>query len=282
MTSHAQVITQPSVRGDGSVDSVVRPAQPGAGGYTFLELAVPTRTLEGNPLGRFVLARCGDAGCADHRRDWSIPLRRCLHITGLRHIPDLPDAVCLRLLVPTTLDAGYDWLREIPAGTLINVLGPYGREIRLPNDAHHLLLVSTKELAPLLLPAVEQALDRNVRVTMILRDQSANPDLLSLLPLPVEVQATQSQTEWLALIDEGVPWADAMIICDAALSPQGWADAIRDRRLFLNDDFAQIWMPAAYLCGTGACMACVVARSNGSLTRACINGPFFPLTSLVR
>ena len=282
MRDDPQQPIQPAIREDGTVDSIVLHQPQRVGGYTFLELAIPTHVLRDRALGKLVLARCSEASNPCQRKDWSIYLRRPLYVTGAWNVPDQPDAACLRVLLPDTSDAGYSWLRNLPVGAAVNVLGPLGRDVELPPDARHLLLVASPEGAPLLFPAIDQMLDRNGRVTLIVRDRFADQGLLSLLPLSVELQTAQERSQWLALVGDGVAWADAMLICDASLSPQTWAEIIRNRRLVFDTDYAQIWMHADYLCGTGACMACVVSRSDGSLTRACVHGPFFPLTSLIR
>lgn len=228
------------------------------------------------------MARCSRDQASSPRTDWSIYLRKPLFLAGARPIPDLPDTTAITLLVPATHDPGYRWLRDLNRNQHLNLLGPFGRDFALPQHARQLLLVSSAEQAPLMIPAAEHMLDRNGRVTLIVRDDSVDRDLLTLLPLSIEIQTIGDRSQWMSHVLDGITWADVIVICDHNLSPQAWADAIRQRRMLLDADYAQILMPSDLLCCTGACMACVVPRSDGSLTRACIHGPAFPLTALVR
>ena len=266
---------------DGTIASVIVHPARRVGRHQFLEVSLPANALHGTPLGRFVMARCSRDASDAPRTDWGVYLRRPLFVAAARPLPSMPDVTSLTLLLPDNDDPGYRLLGELEAGQRVNLLGPIGRAAVLPETARQLLLVASGELAPLLLPAAEQMLDRGGRVTMIVRDAAVDGGLLSLLPLSVEIQAAADSEVWTGLVSDGIAWADALVIADFALTPQAWADTIRRRRLTLDDAFAQILMPADLLCCTGACMACVVPRANGSLTRACVHGPVFPLASLV-
>ncbi len=194
----------------------------------------------------------------------------------------MPNVTTLVVHIPTLVDPGYRWLCQLKAGQSVNLMGPFGRIHDMSPAARHLLLVASTENAPMTLPAAEQMLDRGGQVTLLVRDGRVDRSLLRLFPLSVEVQATSDVPEWESLILSNIEWADLMLIMESTLSPQRWADAIRRKRIVLDDDFAQIYMSSDLLCCTGSCMACVVQRTDGSLTRACVHGPVFPLASLVR
>ena len=51
-------------------------------------------------------------------------------------------------------------------------------------------------------------------------------------------------------------------------------------RLRVEPDFAYLLVQADLLCGSGACLACVVPTAGGGLTRTCVHGPVFDLTRL--
>lgn len=272
----------PAQNDDGSLTSVVLRPSYHVGRYLFLELAIPSHVFQGNPFGRFVMARCSHTDSGPHRTDWSIYLRRPLFVAEVSPVAGRPDTAALTLLLPQTEDAGYRLLARLAAESPVNLLGPFGREVRLPAHARHLLAVASAGRAPLVLPAIERMLDSGGRVSLIVREHTVDQGLLSLLPLPVEIHAAAERNQWTDLIMDGIGWADSMIICDPVMSPQAWFDTIRLRRMAVDEEFAQILMAADLVCCTGACMACVVPRSDGSLTRACVHGPVFPLTSLVR
>ena len=65
-----------------------------------------------------------------------------------------------------------------------------------------------------------------------------------------------------------------------AQCPRELAGEMQKHRLSSEYDYANL--DAGGLRGAGACMACVVQRSDGSLTRACVHGPVFPLSDLLR
>jgi len=291
---------------DGAIESVVRQAAYAAGNHTFMDLTIPASALHGSVTGRFFMARCTiDATApvvsAVHtkplRTDWGIYLRRPLFITRSRAAIDLPDATIITVWLPQNRDAGYSRLRTKGVGSRLNLLGPYGRPFQLPSHTRQLLLATQSDFAPLTLPAAEEMLDRGGRVTLVVRDKQAGDaqgsshvadtspsveaGLLALFPIAVEIQSATLTGQWLECIANGVNWADSMVIMDTALTPQAWADRIRQRRMTLDQEFAQILVPADLLCCTGACMSCVVPRTNGSLTRACLHGPLFALTELI-
>ena len=289
----------------GAIESVVTRAAYAIGNHLLLDFAVPANVLHGSVAGKFFMARCTNGEpvpvSADRfvslRSDWGVYLRRPLFVTRLRTAIDLPDAIIVTVWLPQNRDIGYRRLRAMAVGSRLNLLGPYGRVFQLPVHARHLLLATQRDFAPLALPAADEMLDRGGRVTLVVRNeqegttqgsiQNAEPassmesGLLALFPIAVEIQFASQTDQWLECIDNGVNWADSMVIMDTALSPQGWADRIRQRRLALAKEFAHIFVPADLLCCTGACMSCVVLRTNGSLTRACMHGPLFPLTELI-
>jgi hypothetical protein len=282
--------TIPSQLEDGTVNSVVARAAYSLGAITLVDLAIPAGLFQGEAFGRFVMARCSHEGCSGNgwlRTDWSIYLRRPLYVAATRPIFERSDEIVISVSLPAIVDPGYDLLRRLRQGDSVNLLGPYGRRVHLSDHARHLLLAASVDRAPLALSAAESMLDRGGRVTLVVRDaaresQSAlNSGLLSLFPIAVEIQATASHEQWTESILESVAWADALFILDPVLSPQGWADLVRRRRIVLDDGFAFILMASNLLCCTGACMCCVVPRTNGSLTRACVHGPVFPLTELI-
>lgn len=282
MDRDQQPISYPVRLEDGTLDAMVRTAAYAIGQHWFLELAVPEAAAGRYPCGQFMMARCAAASGTRPRPDWSIYLRRPLFLLSARAAADLPGTSVVVLCLPNVQEPGYHWLANLAVGDRVNLLGPYGREVTFTQDAKHLVLTASPACAPLLVPAAEQMLDRGGRVTFIICEENVSKEFLALLPLSIEIQASSERDIWRQHLRNGIRWADVMLICDANLSVQEWADLIGSSRMILDQDFAQILIPAPFVCCSGACMACVVQRTDGSLTRACQHGPVFPLTDLVR
>ncbi len=270
---------QPMQLDDGSICAVITVEAWTVGRYAFMELTVPRGCAESLGSGQFMMARCAGSSVNGIRSDWTLYLRRPLFVTNVRTATAYFDAVALTVSLPVTSDPGYAWLRDLPAGSLINLLGPFGRHPELPAQARHLLVLASPEFAPLALLAIEEMLNRGGRVTVLIRSVDVDETLPRLFPLAVEIQ-TASDSEWMTAAASAVKWADSVLIADSEKSPQFWADLLRRHRLRLDDDYANLYVPSDLLCCTGACMACVVERANGSVTRACVHGPLFPLTML--
>jgi hypothetical protein len=250
----------------------------GAAG-TLLHFQLPVQ-LDSLPMGRFYLARCTPDTPEDRWADWSIYARRPLFVAGPAQAGSEPS---LTLLLPHSADAGYGWLQRQSLETRINLSGPYGRIVDLPTTARTLLILCTEALLAPLLPFIHAMLDRGGRVTLAVQNQSEpSSALLALLPIAVEVQPLPPQAEWADALQGVLRWADHLI---TALDPADYtalAQAVRAARFRLEPDFALAFAAPDLLCGFGACLACVIPTADGSLTRACVHGPFFPLEKLVR
>ncbi|MDI9548414.1 MAG: hypothetical protein QM346_12535 [Chloroflexota bacterium] len=271
-----------AVRNDGTVDALVLKSVQEIGRYRILEIVIPARLVPQNLFGKFVLARCAGLASGSVRSNWDAYLRRALFVIGATPVPGADEATALRFLVPEAADPGYDWLTRLSPGDSLNFLGPFGRDADLGAHARRLLLVSAIADAPLLIPLADRMLDQGGRVAFIVRGPSADRSLLSLLPLDVELHMAESDEQYHAFLGDAMRWSDALVVCESAMSPRELAGEMQKHRLSSEYDYAQILMRADYVCGAGACMACVVQRSDGSLTRACVHGPVFPLSDLLR
>ena len=72
------------------------------------------------------------------------------------------------------------------------------------------------------------------------------------------------------------PWRILLVVDDNARLAQ----LVRAKRFRLDNTFAHVLVHSDLVCGTGACLACVVSTKDASFTRACIHGPVFPLATL--
>jgi len=280
MTCSNDPSKHPAGRHDG--DAVVLKGVREIGRYRTLELGFPSRLVPQQLFGKYVLARCAADARDAYRSNWDIYLRRPLFIIAAAPIPGDGEVSALRLFVPSVADPGCEWLMALTPGQSVNLLGPFGRDTVLNAHAKRLLLLSTGADAPLLIPIAEWMLDQAGKVAFIVRGPSADRSLLSLLPIDVELNIAESEEQFQSLLGNSIRWSDALIACESAISPLSLIDEVHRHRLVAEYDYAQILVRADLLCGVGACMACVVQRNDGSLTRACVHGPVFPLRDLVR
>jgi NAD(P)H-flavin reductase len=74
-------------------------------------------------------------------------------------------------------------------------------------------------------------------------------------------------------------WADVVLAAGSLVFYGQLTAAIRAARYELSSGFAQILYPATFLCGMGACQACV-ADVAGGRRRVCLRGPVFDLADV--
>jgi len=268
-------------------------------GASLLVLRLPPGLAQGSLSGRYFLARCGAQTPQERDENWQIYLRRPLFVATQRRAPaehqqadaenqapevkPVNDEEVWELLLPASPDPGYRWLAEQAVGATINLIGPLGQGFTLPAHSRHLLLLATTDRAAILLTLLDPILDKGGHVTLVLSTTPGNDNpLLPLLPLPVEVRLATTAQEWQKHLTETLPWADQLCAALPATEFQPLADLIRRKRFRLDPGFAQVLVEADLACGVGACLACIVPIANGGYTRACVHGPVFDLTALVR
>ena len=279
-----------------TLDATVQEPPPGP--VTGLALALPPGLLTPEQAaGRYFLARCGAQSPTERAEEWSIYLRRPLFVAGQGRLASRtePPGEVWHFLLPGPMpgplqDPGYAWLARRRPGETVNLLGPFGNGFRLHGHSRNLLLLAEPRDGPatdpdwlaLLLPTVHPMLDRGGRVTLLLRQREPlAPGLVRSLPLAVEIQTASSESEWRALLEPALAWADQVL---AGLPREGYpelAQAVSQVRFRLEEGFVQVLVQADLVCATGACLACVVPLPGGGLTRACVHGPVFDLTRLV-
>lgn len=230
------------------------------------------------PAGRFFLA-CAESGGALNR-PWDLLLRRPLFPTQLR---TASAGLQITFDLPATADAGYAWLRARQPGDALDLLGPFGNGFTIAPQSRTLLLVADAYTAPLLLPLIDDMLDRAGRVTLLLRqsdpDNAHTADLLATLPFAVEARVESAAT-FAAALAELTPWADQIALYLPYNDYAQAAQVVRTNRMRPLPRFAQALVVNDLACGIGACLACIVPLARGSHTRACINGPVFDLLEL--
>lgn len=280
-------VQDPQTNGDGTRTALVAGPLRQMGSSMILPLHLPTGLTQRGVGGRYFLARCGEqsgaVALAERTTSWEIYLRRPLY--AAMHFPVVEPMAMDRweFLLPRHDDPGYRWLAAQPVGAPINLLGPYGVGYTLQPNSRNLLLLADSQRLPLLIGLADTMLDRGGRVTLVLRAQT-NEDharLRNQLPIPVELQLVTTATEWQQALADTIRWADQIAVALSAAELPAVGQAIAQHRFRFEENFAHALIEADLLCGTGACLACVVPTKAGGYTRACVHGPVFDLKSLV-
>ncbi len=268
----------------GMIDGPVHPA----GAFGLLPVRLPAGLAgdqrEGGLAGRYFLARCGAQSEWERAERWDIYWRRPLFVVDRRLGRDESEERW-QVALPMTEDPGYRWLAELPVGAPINLLGPLGNGLSLATTTRNLLVLADGPTLALALPALDAALDRGGKVTLLL-DLGANPAAhgplpLELLPISVEVQVVHGDEEWESAVGAMLRWADQLYSVQSARRHGLLAQLIRQERFQLEPGFAQMRADAPLVCGMGACLACAVPLPSGGVTRSCVHGPVFDLRVLV-
>ena len=224
--------------------------------------------------GQAVLVRCG----------WGLEpyLRRTFS-------PIAIDGETWTLRVPPGSDWGHAWLRAAPLGTQVDCLGPVGIGYLLPLGARNVLCIGVAEPAWALLPVIPLAEARGLSVALAMEARTSR----ELIP----VQRLSAAVEYHAITADGGrtanQWSD--LLSGPASGLLGWADvvvaaaplpfydqlaaAVKRVRFEISRGFAQALYPANFLCGVGACQACV-AEVAGGRRRVCLRGPVFDLADM--
>lgn len=291
MTTPLQI--SPSTNADGTRTAIIAAESRVLGKGMVLSLYLPAGLAQEGICGRFFLARCGAITEEERANQWEIYRRRPLYAAMHHQIVEPQGIDQWDLWLPLdkaacAVDPGYRWLIDLPIGTPVNLLGPFGQSYTLTLHSRNLLLIASLATLPFLLGLVDQMLDQGGRVTLLLRQEITDGNqaydisaLVEQLPIAVEVRQANSTEQWQDQLSETVRWADQIAI--ALLSPNvvQLRQELQQHRFRLEPGFVQIWISSDLLCGVGACLACVVTTRDGGYTRACIHGPVFDLLALV-
>ncbi len=304
---------QPTTNADGTIDAIIAEPAKQCEGYSAIHLRLPVGIGHGLLAGRYFLVRCGAQSLSERDEEWHFYFRRALFVAGRQsshgrekilqgkglHRADVTDADvtdeghdCWQIVTPRpatdgvqlaqAVDPAIDWLSSLESDEIVNLLGPFGNGFRLLEDARNLLLMADERRVATLFPLIEPVLDRNGRVTLLLKGRSrVAKSVTALLPFAVEVLVAETADEWRQQCDGAISWADQICAALPMSHHRGLADAIRRKRFRLEPGFAQMLVEADLVCGVGACLACVVPIATGGLTRACIHGPVIDLVTLV-
>jgi len=222
------------------------------------------------------------------RAGWGLEpyLRRTFHAIAI-------DDETWTLRVPPGGDWGHAWLRAAPLGTELDCLGPVGIGFSLPAKARNVLCLGEGDAAWALLPVIALADAAGVSVTLAVEALTTRELLpAQRLPATVEYHTALRQRRPItrpgaAPLLEGVaqflpellPWADAVMAAGSLEFYATLATAVRAAHFELTHGFAQVLYPATFLCGVGACQACV-ADLHGGRRRVCQRGPVLDLAEV--
>jgi dihydroorotate dehydrogenase electron transfer subunit len=241
-------------------------------GVTLLELSAPALAQTAQP-GQYCMVRCGAEQASDPL------LRRPFFIHGVRR-----GAGSITLLVYVR-GRGTAWLAALREGARLDILGPLGRgwEIR-PATSTLLLAAQDQQIAALTLLA-QNAIERDLAVTLVGHFQSA-ADVYPPALLPPEVEyviITADGSLGLAgnldnVLDENLPWADAAY---CAVSRETAIELYARFERLRGKHFAQALLMRPLVCGNGVCLTCNIETRSGSKL-VCRDGPVFDLRDLAR
>jgi dihydroorotate dehydrogenase electron transfer subunit len=193
-------------------------------------------------------------------------------------------------IAPST-DWGDAWLRVAPVGAEVDCLGPIGNGFSVDSGVRNVLCVGADSEAGAsawsLLPLIRWADAAGLSVTFVAAAQSNRTALpAACLPSGIEYHLVTSEGRpdvvrpLMSTLSDLLPWADVLF---AALPGDAYGvlgDTIRAARYALSRGFAQAIYGTQFLCGTGACLACV-ADVAGGRRRVCLRGPVFDLVDIV-
>ena len=198
------------------------------------------------------------------------------------------DAETWTFRVPPGADWGHAWLRAAAVGTEIDCLGPVGAGYRLAGGVRNLLCLGEGDATWALLPALAQADALGLAVTLAMAGRTQR-ELIPVQRLPVNVEyrtvgmmgteGTGGTEGTRRLLAELLPWADAVLAAGSLAFYEQLAGVVKATRFALTRGFCQALYPATFLCGVGACQACV-ADVAGGRRRVCQRGPVLDLADV--
>ena len=223
--------------------------------------------------GQFIHVRCGTDNDPLLRRPLSVLRTGASPVNKLRasHYEVLYDVV----------GRGTEILSRARAGDLLDVLGPLGRPFKIERNTRHLLLVGGGVGIVPLVALAEEAIRRDVTVTLLCGFRTASK-VFPADRLPAEVEyhvatddgSTGHRGFVTKLTEDHVSWADQICACGPVAMLKALAKLERPRALPV-----QIAMEERMGCAMGVCLGCVVPTRHGP-RRVCRDGPVFSIDEM--
>lgn len=153
-------------------------------------------------------------------------------------------------------------------GARLELRGPIGRSLRLPDHMRRLALLALGETPARLLPLAELALDRSETTVALFTDAS-----LPWLPAALEVQPVQN-------VPEALAWADFLAVDIPLISLTGLRHVLRlgagERLACPGEILIETPIPCGGLADCGAC----AVPNRGGWKLACKDGPVFDINEV--
>ncbi|HEY3107546.1 MAG TPA: hypothetical protein VGL23_02255 [Chloroflexota bacterium] len=177
------------------------------------------------------------------------------------------------------------WLLGLPEparlGEPIDLLGPLGRPFAIAPNSRSILLIGQNEGVAPLLALADQAIERDLGVTLLAGFASAERALSAawIAPQVEYLIATEDGSlghhgSAVELVPEYLGWADELFASGAADLP-----AALSRAVAATSKPVQVALGGWRGCGTGLCGACAIRTGRGP-ARICRDGPVFSLADL--
>lgn len=276
-------------------DAVVISTREITPGTSLLWLAAP---LDGAAAkaGQFYMVRCGEQldpllrrpiayhrlRFAQHGQGAACPLPGGIFPPDL-DLQQLPSPFAALAMLVEKAGRGTNWLAARKPGDVVDVLGPLGSGFLVEPSSRNLLLVAGgMGIAPLV-ALCDQAVEKELSVTMIMGTATARQAYPAhLLPPQVElVLATEDGSAGTSgratdLLSEYLGWADQVFAC----GPRGMYASMSSLLVrAMSRKSVQVSVEERMACGVGACLGCSIQTRHGTKT-ACKEGPVFELKEL--
>lgn len=190
--------------------------------------------------------------------------------------------------VPPSTDWGHAWLRALQPGAEVDCLGPVGNGWTVDRGVRNLLCLGAGEAAWAMLPLLSWADAAGLAVTLVAGAASARESLPAVrLPSSVEYHLVTADgrpdmtPSLLSTLSDLLSWADLLVAAGPNTLYGPLAETVASARYGLAGGFAQVLVETSFLCGVGACQACVLDVGGGR-RRACLRGPVFDLVDVGR
>ncbi len=174
--------------------------------------------------------------------------------------------------VAFTLPATDPLAHRARVGDELDLLAPLGHAIEFNVNTQHIVLIGADpHLAPLIAIA-QDAITHGHAVVLVTHTTTAP----YIFPAHLLAPEIEYRAEGNTFDPELIAWADAIVASGNNELYRTLANAIRDVRYRLEENFARVIATLPMPCGVGACGACAVDTIHG-VRFACVDGLSFDL-----
>jgi len=184
----------------------------------------------------------------------------------------------LRLII-RVVGPGTKWLATLKPGTFLNLLGPLGQGVKLPQEGPVMLLGGGVGIAPLLFLArrlAESGITTDALLAVCSQNELICVEDFGNLTREVMIATDDGSCGREGLLTEVLPsipgFEEAKVFY--ACGPEPMLAALK--KLEINKP-VYAFLESRMGCGTGLCVGCAVKNNNGKYIRVCLDGPVFDL-----